>query len=254
VRRGYILLNMVDPKIEVVPEISELAEAAAGHILDAQASAVREREIFSIALSGGNTPKTLFELMASDPWRSRFDWSRWEVYFGDERCVPPDHPDSNFRMARLALLDHVPIDPARIHRMKGEMDPQQAAREYGELMKEKFGDDGLDVNLLGMGDDGHTASLFPGTAALAEKDHRCVANFVPRLDVWRITLSAPFINKSRQVMVLVSGAGKAQRLDQVLNGPRDPDNLPIQMIQPVSGRMLWLMDAAAAGMDITELE
>jgi 6-phosphogluconolactonase len=186
--------------------------------------------------------------MASDAWRNRFNWNLWEVYFGDERCVPPDNPDSNYRMARLALLDTVPIDPANVHRMKGEADPQQAAKEYGQLLKAKFGDGGLDLIMLGMGDDGHTASLFPGTAALAETEHRCVANFVPKMNVWRITMSAPFINRAGEVMVLVSGAGKAQRLEQVLQGPRDPQNLPIQMIQPANGKMIWLLDAAAAGM------
>jgi 6-phosphogluconolactonase len=240
---------MFKPEIQVVPNPPALAAAAAQRILDAE-QAAKIRGVFSIALSGGNTPKTLLELLASDEWRNRFNWNLWEVYFGDERCVPPDHPDSNFRMASVALLDHVPIDPRRIHRMKGEMDPQQAAKEYGLLLKEKFDDGGLDLNMLGMGDDGHTASLFPGTAALKETEHRCIANFVPRLNVWRITMSAPFINRSREIMVLVSGAGKTQRLDQVLQGPRDPENLPIQMIQPTSpaGKMIWLLDAAAAGM------
>ena len=180
---------MIKPEIEVVTDASALAVAAARRILLAEQAAKTEG-VFSIALSGGNTPKTLLELMASDEWRDQFHWDLWEVYFGDERCVPPDHQDSNYLMARLALLDHVPIDPRRIHRMKGEADPQAAAKEYGQLLKEKFGDGGLDLNMLGMGDDGHTASLFPGTAALKETEHRCIANFVPRMNVWRITMSA----------------------------------------------------------------
>ncbi|MGA3065756.1 MAG: 6-phosphogluconolactonase [Tepidisphaeraceae bacterium] len=239
---------MTAQEIQVVPDASALAQAAAEQILAIAPIAARERGVFSIALSGGSTPKILFELLASDSWRNRFDWNTWEIYFGDERCVPPDHPDSNYRMARLALLDRVPLDPAKIHRMKGEADPQEAAKEYGQLLKQKFGDDGLDLILLGMGDDGHTASLFPGTAALAEKEHRCVANFVPKLGVWRLTFSAPFINRARQVIALISGAAKAQRLERVLQGPRDPTNLPIQMIQPTSGKLLWLLDAPAAGM------
>jgi 6-phosphogluconolactonase len=240
---------MFKPEIQVVPDPAALAVAAAQQILEAE-QAAKVRGSFSIALSGGHTPQALLELMASDTWRDRFNWDLWEIYYGDERCVPPDHPDSNYRMTRLALLDHVPIDPRRIYRMKGEADPQQAAKDYGLLLKENFKDGGLDLNMLGMGDDGHTASLFPGTAALKETEHRCVANFVPRMNTWRITMSAPFINRSREIMVLVSGAGKAQRVEQVLLGPRDPENLPIQMIQPSSpnGKMIWLLDAPAAGM------
>jgi 6-phosphogluconolactonase len=152
-------------------------------------------------------------------------------------------------MAREALLDHVDIPPDHIHRMKCEIEPQQAAIEYGQLLKQNFGDAGLDVILLGMGDDGHTASLFPHTAALAETHHRCVANYVEKLAVWRLTMTAPFINRARQIIVMVSGAAKTKRIDQVLQGPKDPQTLPIQMIDPTDGNLLWLMDAPAAGMD-----
>jgi 6-phosphogluconolactonase len=133
--------------------------------------------------------------------------------------------------------------------MKGEIEPQQVAIEYGQVLKQNFGDGGLDVILLGMGDDGHTASLFPHTAALNEMNHRCVANYVEKLGVWRITMTAPFINRSRQVIIMVSGAAKAQRIEQVLLGPIDPQSLPIQMIAPFDGGLLWIMDVAAAAMD-----
>jgi 6-phosphogluconolactonase len=155
-------------------------------------------------------------------------------------------------MASEALLSSVSIPPDNEHRMRGEIEPQQAATEYGQMLKQNFGDGGLDLILLGMGDDGHTASLFPNTTALGETRHRCVANYVEKLGVWRITLTAPFINQAGQVIVMVSGAGKAKRLEEVLLGPPDPQNLPIQMIQPTSGKMLWIMDAAAAGMDDDE--
>jgi len=151
-------------------------------------------------------------------------------------------------MANEALLSHVPIPPEQIHRMRSEIDPQEAAKEYGQLLKAHFGDDGLDLILLGMGDDGHTASLFPHTAALAEQHHRCVANHVEKLDAWRITMTAPFINKAAEVMILVAGADKEARLHEVLEGPQKPEDFPIQMIQPESGRLIWLLDSAAAGM------
>jgi len=132
--------------------------------------------------------------------------------------------------------------------MAGELDANEAARQYGQMLKEKFADDGLDLILLGMGDDGHTASLFPGTAALSETKHRAVGNYVEKLKTWRITLTAPFINRAGEILILVSGASKAQRLAEVLEGSRDPQRLPIQLINPASGRLAWLVDAAAAGM------
>jgi len=239
---------MSTPTIQVVPDASAIAVAAAQKIIEIADAAIPHRGNFSIALSGGSTPKTLFQLLATDYFIKRIDWKNWQIYFGDERCVPPAHPDSNFRMARESLLDHVDIPPDHIHRMKGEIEPQQAAIEYGQLLKQNFGDAGLDVILLGMGDDGHTASLFPHTAALAESHHRCVANYVEKLGVWRITMTAPFINRAGQIIVMVSGAAKAKRIDQVLTGPRDPQTLPIQMIDPTDGNLLWLMDAPAAGM------
>jgi len=240
---------MSTPSIQVVADAPSIALAAAEKIIELADTAISQRGVFSIALSGGSTPKTLFQLLATDFYIKRIDWKNWQIYFGDERCVPPAHPDSNFRMASQALLDHVDIPPDHIHRMKGEIEPQQAAIEYGQLLKQNFGDGGLDLILLGMGDDGHTASLFPHTAALAETHHRCVANHVEKLGVWRITMTAPFINRARHIIVMVSGAAKAKRIDQVLQGPPDPQTLPIQMIDPVDGHLLWLMDAAAAGMD-----
>ncbi len=163
--------------------------------------------------------------------------------------MPPDHAESNFRMANEALLSKVPLPAENIHRMKGESDPEAAAVEYGRLLKAIFGDEGLDLVLLGMGDDGHTASLFPSTAALKEQEHRCVANYVEKFKAHRLTLTAPFINRARQVVVLVSGAGKGKVLQEVLEGPPDPQRLPIQLIEPETGQLTWLIDVAAAGMD-----
>jgi 6-phosphogluconolactonase len=239
---------MAEPTIEVVPDADAIAQACARRIMLMADGVIAAGGRFSLALSGGSTPKTLYKLLATPAYSKRIDWKKWDIYFGDERCVPPVHPDSNYRMARESLLDYVPIAAEHVYRMMGEIEPQAAAKEYGQMLKENFGDGGLNVVLLGMGDDGHTASLFPQTAALDETNHRCVANYVEKLGMWRITLTAPFINRAKLVLVMVSGAAKARRVDEVLQGPRDPRNLPIQMIQPVDGEMAWVMDAGAAGM------
>jgi 6-phosphogluconolactonase len=242
----------MDPEIKVLPDATEIAYTAAERIIAAAGRAADQGRTFSIALAGGSTPKALYELLATPPYKSRIDWPRVEVFFGDERTVPPDHKDSNYRMAHEALLSKVPIPGDNVYRMAGELEPNEAAKEYGQTLKEKFGEGGIDLVLLGMGDDGHTASLFPETAALDETKHRCVANFVPKLSTWRLTLTAPFINRSKDVIILVSGASKAQRLQEVLEGARDPRRLPVQLIQPGDGRLTWLVDAPAAGMTAAE--
>ena len=246
------------PEIKVLPDPSAIAHEAAERVVRAADEAFALASRFTLGLAGGGTPKLLYQLLASDDYRSRIDWTKVQVFFGDERCVPPDHVDSNYRMARETLLSKVPIPGDNVYRMRGEADPpEEAAKEYGRMLKEKFGGpaiedgDGLDLVLLGMGEDGHTASLFPHTPALNETKHRCVANYVEKSTTgksWRLTLSAPFINRSREVLVLVAGAGKAKALAEVLEGPRDPQRLPIQLISPASGKLSWLVDATAAGM------
>ena len=239
-----------DPNVEikVLPTAADLPHEAAERIVAAaEAKLVSIDHIFSLVLSGGSTPKLLYQLLASDPYRTRLNWSKVEVYFGDERCVPPDHPDSNYLMAHTAMLSKLPIPEPNIHRMRGELPPEQAAIEYGELLKTKFHHGAPDMVLLGMGDDGHTASLFPGTAALDERHHRCVANRVDKLNTWRLTMTYPFLNKAAAVLILVEGAKKADRLHEVLEGPQDLKRLPIQGIRP-AGKLTWIVDAAAAGM------
>jgi 6-phosphogluconolactonase len=239
---------MTTPEIKVLPDPPSVAVEAAERIVNYCRESIDDHGTFSIVLSGGSTPKALYELLARGQFAPRIDWSAVHVFFGDERCVPPDHPDSNYRMAHEALLGKVPIPGDNIYRIRGEIEPNEAAIEYGQLLKERFGDGGPDVILLGMGDDGHTASLFPHTEALKETRHRCVANYVEKLGAWRVTTTAPFINRGRCVIVLTCGAGKASRVQDVLEGPRDTDRLPIQLIQPASGTMTWLLDASAAGM------
>jgi 6-phosphogluconolactonase len=243
------------PEIMVLPDTAAIAREAAERVIAAAEEAIELTGSFSIGLAGGSTPKALYELLASDSYRGRIDWVKTEVYFGDERCVPPDHAESNYLMAYKALLSRVPIPGDNVYRMAGEIEPQQAAKEYGLRLKDRFADRGLDICLLGMGDDGHTASLFPHTPALAEKEHRVVAQFVERSTTgksWRITLTAPFINRSGRVLFMVAGKNKSARLREVLEGPSDPDRLPSQLIDPTQTRVTWLLDAAAAGMDEDE--
>jgi 6-phosphogluconolactonase len=241
---------MHNPEIKVLPDATAIAEEAAARIEQMAEASIDLNGRFSIALSGGSTPKTLYELLASE-YRAAINWAKTEVFFSDERCVPAEHPESNYRMARETLLSQVPIPPENIHRMKGEIEPQEAAKQYGQMLKEKFADGGLDLVLLGMGEDGHTASIFPNTPAVDETHHRCVANLVEKSTTgrsWRITLTAPFINRSREVLILVAGANKAKVLVEVLEGPHEPNRLPAQLIKPSQGKLAYLIDAAAAGM------
>jgi 6-phosphogluconolactonase len=242
---------MSSPHVLVLENPDAVAHAAQRLLIDAATKAIDAKGAFTVALSGGSTPRLLFRLLAKGagtvPPEWPFDWSKVHVFFVDERCVPPTHEESNYGMARDELLSRVPIPPSNVHRMRGEIDPNEAAKEYGELLKDRFGDGGPDVILLGMGEDGHTASLFPHTPALNETNHRCVAQFVEKSTTgqsWRITLTAPFINRATEVLVTVTGANKAERLKEVLRGPCDPQRLPIQLIQP-PGKLVWLVDEPA---------
>src|SRR4051794_22945202 len=232
---------MTSPEIKVVPDLNALVEEAADRIASAARVAIRDHDSFSLALSGGSTPEPVYRRLTEEPYRSAIDWGKVRIYFGDERTVPPESDQSNYHMAKAALLSKVPIPGQNIFRICGEVDPNRAAVEYGKLLKEHFGDGGLDLILLGMGDDGHTASLFPGTEALNESRHRCVANFVQKMNTWRITMTAAFINRADGAIFLVSGAGKAPRVREVLDGPRDPQRLPSQLIHPVNGKLTWLL-------------
>src|SRR5688572_9608637 len=228
---------MTTPEIKVVPTPQEVAREAADRVARIAEESVALGDRFTLALSGGSTPKLLYEMLAVEPQRSRIDWTKTEVFFADERRVPPDHADSNYRMVRETLLSKVPIPGDNVYRIHCENGPEQGAKEYGLMLKEKFADGGPDLILLGMGEDGHTASLFPGTAALDETKHRAVANHVARSttgDSWRVTMTAPFINRARNVIILVTGVNKATRVSEVLEGPRDPRRLPVQLIAPES--------------------
>ena len=239
------------PTIRVASSLEDLTRQAAERFVKSAGDAVVATGRFAVALSGGSTPQALFTLLASDQFVHQVDWSKLHVLFSDERCVPADHAQSNFGTACRLLLDQVHVPYENIHRMAGETDPKAAADEYEKILAAHY-DNGLDMVLLGMGDDGHTASLFPGTEAMAATDRRCVANYVLKLSSWRLTLTAGYINRAFEVVVLVAGRSKAKMAAKVLEGMAGHPEFPIQQISPISGRMLWLMDAEAAGMDMEE--
>jgi 6-phosphogluconolactonase len=238
-----------EPHVRVFADAAEVARAAAQRFAELAAASVAERGAFSVALAGGNTPRSVYELLAGGEFSEKIDWPSVHVFFGDERAVPPDHPDSNYRMANEALLSRVPVPAPNVHRMKGEGDAAANARQYEDELRGFFGDAAwprFDLVMLGMGDDGHTASLFPDTAALEEQRAWAAADWVEKLGAWRLTLTAPAVNAARNVLFLVTGAAKAARLREVLRGERDPARLPSQLIAPADGSLEWFIDRAAA--------
>lgn len=235
--------------VQVFDDAESVARAAAEEFARLSRAAVGERGAFSVALSGGTTPRRVYELLASDEYREHVEWPKVHVFFGDERAVPPEHSDSNYRMAREALLSHVSVPAENVHRIEGLGDANANASDYESVMRGFFGDaewPRFDLVFLGMGDDGHTASLFPHTSALEEARTWAAPNWVEKLGAWRITLTAPAVNAARRVVFLVTGASKAERLDEVLNGEHDPSRLPSQMIRPRNGTLAWYVDRAAA--------
>jgi 6-phosphogluconolactonase len=229
--------------VKIHRDFADLTWAAAALLIKLGAQALAERGTFHVALSGGSTPLPLYALLALPEWRARLDWSRAQIYFADERCVPPDHAESNYSLVRQALLAPLGVPETNIHRMRGEDAPEQAAEAYDALLKNVT----LDLILLGLGEDAHTASLFPETAALSARERACVANYVPKLSAWRLTLTAPYINTARHKVFLVSGANKASALRAVLHGAHDPQRYPAQLIREAH----WLVDSAAAA-DLTQ--
>jgi 6-phosphogluconolactonase len=234
---------------------SEIASYAANEIAQIAAEAVTTRGVFSIALAGGSTPKMLYALLAEHPTlRTEVPWDKIEVFFGDERHVGPGHPDSNFQMASDAMLSKVPLRTEQIHRIKGEYpETAQAASEYEAEIRRvfKLQDSAFphfDVLLLGMGNEGHTLSLFPGTKALHETQRIVTNNWVGKLYTDRVTLTAPAANAAANIFFMVTGSDKAPALKAVLEGPHEPEQLPAQMIQPANGSLSWLVDTAAGAM------
>jgi len=242
-------------EVRILADGAAIARRAAQKFVEAAAAAVNEKGSFSVALAGGSTPKALYALLVNDPsLRAQVPWDKMQVFFGDERHVAPNDPDSNFRMATEAMISKSPLKPAQVTRIKGDYpDAEQAAREYEQAIRshfqlpnEKF--PRFDLVLLGMGSEGHTASLFPGTKALHEKERIAVSNWVGKLLSDRITLTAPAINNAAHVIFMVAGADKAPALTAVLERVYEPDQLPAQLIQPANGTLLWLVDTAAGAL------
>ena len=241
-----------DVRIHETPEAT--SAAVAGEVVRCGVEALGRAATFSIALAGGRTPQGVYELLSS-MHAGALDWSRVEFFFGDERCVPPDDPASNYGMARRTLLEPLGIAGTRIHRMAGESaDLNEAAAAYELDIAAVLGGvrpgppPKLDLVLLGMGADGHTASLFPQTAALREKRRWVVANEVPQLQTRRITMTAVLINAARRVLFIVTGREKAAALRDVLHGPPDAQRLPSRLIRPASGGLSWFCDRGAASL------
>jgi 6-phosphogluconolactonase len=237
----------------VLPDAAAAAEAAAKFFTDTAAAAVQARGVARIAISGGSTPKAMFHLLAdpAHPFLKAIPWDKLDLFWVDERCVPPTHDESNYRMTNEALLSHVPLQPSQIHRMEGELDPEVAASRYESELRNAFRLEGaetptFDLVLLGMGDDGHTASLFPHTEGLNDITHLVIANHVPQKDTWRITLTSPVINQGREVAFLIEGDAKAHLLSDVLTGPYIPETYPSQLIRPATGRLTLVLDQPAA--------
>lgn len=237
--------------IHIVENLDAVAHAAADLFVDLSERA-RAHGSFHVALSGGSTPRAFHTLLASPAFKGRISWSHIAFFWGDERFVKPDDPESNYRMARETLLSQVPVNESQVHRIPTEVgDPAAVAAQYEDEIQRDFhlrnGEQPrFDLILLGMGPDGHTASLFPHTGALRAHDRIVVANAVPKLNTYRITLTAPAINNAANVVFLVAGADKADALAQVLAGPRDAETYPSQLIAPTTGTLTWLVDRAAS--------
>ena len=233
------------PEIVVHADAAALACAAANLVVESARQAIAKRGAFALVLAGGSTPERTYRELAARP--SALDVAHTWFLFGDERCVPPDHERSNYRMARGALLDPLDVPPERVQRMEGELDPESAARRYEERLSEVLAqhDGRLDLVLLGIGGDGHTASLFPGTAALDERERRVVANWVPKLGEWRLTLTLPILDRARSVAFLVSGKDKAAIVAEAFGGAEHATPHPCERVRPEDGELRVLLDRAA---------
>ena len=247
------ILNTPTASVRVYADADELALEAARRFARLAGQYVGERGRFTVALSGGSTPRSMFTILANEPFLDTVPWSSILFFWGDERTVPPDHQESNYRMANETLLSRVRVPRENIFRIPAEgRSPDFAAAAYAESLAQTLdcstGLPRFDLILLGMGPDGHTASLFPFTTALHVIDRICVANHVGRLQTYRITLTRVSINEARNVTFLVSGADKAEALKAVLEGPAEPYRYPSQLIRPRNGSLLWMADEAAASL------
>jgi len=235
--------------VKIYPNVGILSEAAAELFAEKTRQAVKERGRCNVSLAGGGTPRRMYELLAKKPYSSEIPWEKIHIYWGDERYVPANNNLSNQFMARQSLLDHVSIPEANIHPITYEISPRKAAEEYEKILQITFGDrPQFDVVLLGLGDNGHTASLFPATDVLNIQDHWVSEVYVAEQNLYRVTLTAPILNQAKTIIFLVAGSTKAQVIKEVLEGPQDNKRLPALLIKPVTGELYWLLDQQAAAL------
>jgi 6-phosphogluconolactonase len=237
------------PVIEVYRSTKELDRSAAEKIVLSINKAVTERGVAFVALSGGETPRAVYRLLGTAEWNNRIDWNRVHLFFTDERAVPPADSQSNYGMVKRGLISHINIPEKNVHRMKGEKNPELAAAEYERELKELRGDGVVrfDLMFLGIGEDGHTASIFPGTEVVNEEHAFASAVFVPRLHSWRITLTFPVINSTREIVFLAAGKKKNSIIQRVLKRSEPVKNIPATMVRPLEGNLYWMLDEDAAG-------
>lgn len=241
------------PKIRVAKDALNLAELAADHFVSLSQTTTKNQQQFTVALAGGSTPGGMYSLLATEKYRNRVNWRKIHFFWGDERAVPPEHPDSNYLMVRQALLDPLNILEENIHRIHAEYSPVKAAEEYAQELTSFFNSSTdnppeFDLLLLGLGEDGHTASLFVGSNAINEEIEWVVADHIFKLNDWRITLTLPLINAGSNIMFLVSGERKAEILKNVLINNQQPEIYPAQLVQPKEGKVIWFADSAAAAL------
>jgi 6-phosphogluconolactonase len=236
-------------EVFVVADAVQLARTAAAFVDSVTRAAAERRGVATVALSGGSTPKQMGQELISEVYRESVPWGSLRIFWGDERWVSLDDPESNAGEAKRGWLDALVLHDDQVHPFEFGDDPGESASRYEALIRELVPGEPIpqfDLILLGMGGDGHTASLFPGTSALAVTDRLVVANPVPQMDTVRLTFTAPLINAARNVAFLVAGAGKADRLHEVLDGTIQPAELPSQLVRPENGKLIWLVDEAAA--------
>lgn len=236
------------PRIRVFASVDELNDNVVDLFIDCARTSMAESGRFTVALAGGSTPQPVYARLATDPFKDQVDWSRVHLFWGDERYVPSDDEQSNYRMVREALMDRVPIPSDHVHRVRTEQALQDAARSYENEMRHLFPVElpRFDLILLGMGEDGHTASLFPHSMGLSESTRWFIANTIPGTNQERLTLTFPAINAARCVVVLVRGKSKADMVAAVLHGPQDLMEKPVQAVNPAEGELVWMLDEGAA--------
>jgi 6-phosphogluconolactonase len=238
------------PDISVVKDAERLSHLAAMRMSEGIGSSIEARGVSYVALAGGSTPLRVYQILAADHMRNTIDWRHVHLFFGDERMVPPDDPASNYGMVSRELVSHIPIPPENIHRIRGEASAVDAGMEYETELQKCFGGrvPRFDIVILGVGEDGHTASLFPGTDALIEGSRMAIGYFIPQLNIWRVTLTLPVLLNARETLFLVTGKRKASMVARILEAGEPQAGIPASMVRPTQGRVHWILDEEAASL------